>query len=68
MQDYTAVPPFINQTVPPLVMLLMSKDHRLFIKAYNDIMDIDGVGPLKLHIQIRRITMVILIRKNATTT
>jgi hypothetical protein len=44
MSSYTAVPPFINNTVPPLVMLLLSKDHRLFLKAYNDITDMDGDG------------------------
>lgn len=44
MSAYTAFPPFINNTVPPLVMLLASKDHRLFLKAYNDITDLDGDG------------------------
>lgn len=39
--NYTAYPPFINQTVPPLVMLAMSKDHRMFIKGYNDMQDLD---------------------------
>jgi type IV pilus assembly protein PilY1 len=46
MADYRSIPPFINQSVPPLVMLTMSKDHRLFYKAYNDIMDLDGDGTI----------------------
>ena len=46
LADYTAYPPFINQSVPPLVMLAMSKDHRLFYKAYNDIMDLDNDGSI----------------------
>lgn len=44
MQNYTAYPPFMNQTVPPLVMLVMDKDHRQFLRAYNDITDMDGDG------------------------
>ena len=32
MSDYKAIPTFVNQTVPPLVLLTMSKDHRLFYK------------------------------------
>ncbi len=52
MANYTAYPPFINQTVPPLVMLVMSKDHRMFIKGYNDMQDLDsnvstGVGGIE---------------------
>ena len=46
MQNYTAYPPFMNQTVPPLVMLVMDKDHRQFLRAYNDITDLDGDGTL----------------------
>ena len=46
MSDYKAIPTFVNQTVPPLVLLTMSKDHRLFYKAYNDVMDLDSDGSL----------------------
>lgn len=46
MSAYTAYPPFINQTSPPLVMLAMSKDQKMFFKAYNDIMDLDGDGSI----------------------
>jgi type IV pilus assembly protein PilY1 len=46
MSAYTAYPPFINQTAPPLVMLAMSKDQKMFFKAYNDIMDLDSDGSI----------------------
>lgn len=46
LADYTAYPPFVSQAVPPLVMLVMSKDQRLFYKAYNDIMDLDKDGTI----------------------
>ncbi len=44
MGDYTAYPPFITQGAPPLVMLTMAKDHNLFFKAFNDVVDLDGDG------------------------
>ncbi|HXX74824.1 MAG TPA: PilC/PilY family type IV pilus protein [Nitrospiraceae bacterium] len=47
MSAYQAYPPFINQSVPPLVMIAMSKDHRMFITAYNDIMDLNGDGTVE---------------------
>jgi type IV pilus assembly protein PilY1 len=45
MNSYTAYPPFINKSVPPAVMLMMTKDHRLFYKGYNDIVDLDNGKP-----------------------
>lgn len=42
MNNYTAYPPFINKSVPPAVLLMMTKDHRLFFKGYNDLVDLDG--------------------------
>lgn len=44
MSHYTAYPPFLATAAPPLVMLVMSRDHRLFYKAYNDVMDLDDDG------------------------
>ena len=44
MDNYSAYPPFINKAVPPAVLLMMTKDHRLFLKGYNDIVDLDGDG------------------------
>lgn len=46
MSDYSAVPPFINESVPPLVMFVMSRDHKLFFKAYNDVSDLDDDGTI----------------------
>ncbi|HEX6825510.1 MAG TPA: hypothetical protein VF077_04265, partial [Nitrospiraceae bacterium] len=45
MGNYTAYPPFINKSVAPAVMLMMTKDHRLFYKGYNDIVDLDNTKP-----------------------
>ncbi len=45
MNSYSAYPPFINKSVPPAVMLMMTKDHRLFFKGYNDIVDLDNGTP-----------------------
>src|SRR6476660_2308432 len=45
MGSYSAYPPFINKSVPPAVMLMMTKDHRLFYKGYNDIVDLDNGKP-----------------------
>ena len=33
---------------PPMVMLIASKDHKLFVEAYNDASDLDGDGKLDL--------------------
>ena len=37
-------PLYLSSSVPPLVMLTISKDHTLFSKAYNDYTDLDGDG------------------------
>jgi type IV pilus assembly protein PilY1 len=44
---YSAQPPFLPGNVPPLVMLAMSKDHKLFYKAYTDYSDLDEDGTLE---------------------
>lgn len=41
-------PLFVSQSVPPLVMLVLGKDHSLFFEAYNDVSDLDGDGRLDL--------------------
>lgn len=46
LSDYTAYPPFITTAAPPLTMFVMSKDHKLFYKAYNDIVDLDEDGTI----------------------
>ena len=42
--DYTAYPTLNASAVPPLVMLVISRDEQLFIKAYTDYTDLDGDG------------------------
>ncbi len=44
--DYFAVPPFLTSQAPPLVMLVMGKNHKLFYEAYNDASDINQDGTL----------------------
>ncbi|NII09164.1 PilC/PilY family type IV pilus protein [Oleiagrimonas sp. C23AA] len=44
--DYTAFPVLNVGAVPPLVMLVMSRDEQLFIKAYSDFTDLDGDGKI----------------------
>ncbi len=39
-------PLFLNQSVNPKVMLTMSNDHQLYVKAYDDYSDLDGDGTL----------------------
>ncbi len=48
LADFTIAdtPLFLNQAVNPRVMLTMSNDHQLYIKAYTDYSDLDGDGVL----------------------
>jgi hypothetical protein len=46
MTEYCYVPPTIGTPIPPLVMLVMERDHRLYYEAYNDASDLDGDGKL----------------------
>jgi len=43
---YEAYPPFLAANVPPLVMLVMGRNHKLYYVAYNDAYDLDGDGTL----------------------
>lgn len=38
------VPLFLNENVPPLNMLVVGRDHKLYYEAYNDASDLDGDG------------------------
>lgn len=40
------VPLFLNDTPPPLNMLVLSRDHRLYYEAYNDSSDLNDDGVL----------------------
>lgn len=42
--NYTAYPLLNVGSVPPLVMLVMSRDEQLYIKAYTDYTDLNGDG------------------------
>ena len=35
--NLSSTPLFVTQAVPPLAMLIMGRDHRLYYEAYNDI-------------------------------
>ncbi|UCG78224.1 MAG: pilus assembly protein PilY [Nitrospirota bacterium] len=48
MEDYCIVPPFVGQTIPPLVMLVMGNDHKLYYEAYNDVFDLNEDGTLDI--------------------
>ncbi|TBU78780.1 hypothetical protein DNK10_03315 [Pseudomonas daroniae] len=37
-------PLFVSESVPPLNMLVMGRDHKLYYEAYNDASDLDGDG------------------------
>lgn len=39
--DYEAQPPFVASGVPPLVMLVMGRNHKLYYEAYNDASDLN---------------------------
>lgn len=41
-------PPFLPEAVPPLVMLVMGRDHKLYYEAYNDASDLTGDGKLDI--------------------
>ncbi|MFT5698179.1 MAG: Tfp pilus tip-associated adhesin PilY1 [Desulforhopalus sp.] len=44
--DYKGVPPFLSSDAPPLVMLVMGKNHKLYYEAYNDASDLNDDGTL----------------------
>ncbi|WP_278361604.1 pilus assembly protein [Stutzerimonas kunmingensis] len=37
-------PLFVSESMPPLNMLVMGRDHKLYYEAYNDASDLDGDG------------------------
>lgn len=42
------LPLFVNDSVPPLNMLVVGRDHKLFFPAYNDASDLDGDGSIDI--------------------
>ena len=47
-QPNQPAPLFLNGDVPPLVMLVMERDHKLYYEAYNDASDLNGDGALDI--------------------
>ena len=41
-------PLFLTESQPPLIMLNMTRDHRLYYEAYNDYSDLNGDGALDI--------------------
>jgi type IV pilus assembly protein PilY1 len=41
-------PLFVSESVPPLNMLVMGRDHKLYYEAYNDASDLNGDGVLDI--------------------
>jgi type IV pilus assembly protein PilY1 len=48
VSNFAALPIISSQTAPPLVMLTMAKDHKLYYEAYNDASDLDGDGNIDI--------------------
>lgn len=46
-------PLFVSEAVPPLVMLVLGRDHSLFFEAYTDSSDLNGDGTLDLQFNPR---------------
>lgn len=44
LNDYCNVPPFVAQSVPPLVLLTSGRDHKFYYEAFNEAMDLDEDG------------------------
>ena len=47
MSEYCVRPPFVSQSVPPMVMFEMGRDHKLYYEAYNDGVDLNGNGRIE---------------------
>ena len=46
--EFVSVPPFLTSGAPPLVMLAMGRDHKLYYEAYNDASDLNEDGVLDI--------------------
>ncbi len=42
-------PLFVTDSVSPLTLIVMSKDHKLYYEAYNDASDLNGDGQVETH-------------------
>jgi type IV pilus assembly protein PilY1 len=46
--DISPIPLFLQESVPPLNMLVLGRDHKLYYEAYNDASDLNGDGVLDI--------------------
>jgi type IV pilus assembly protein PilY1 len=46
MLNLSTTPLFLTESVPPLTLLVMGRDHKLYYEAYNDASDLNGDGQL----------------------
>lgn len=46
--DISQMPLFLSQGAPPLNLLILGRDHKLFYEAYNDASDLDSNGTLDI--------------------
>ncbi len=46
--DLAKAPLFVTETVPPLTLLVMGRDHKLYYEAYNDASDLNGDGTINV--------------------
>ncbi|MDH3346703.1 MAG: hypothetical protein OEM02_01195, partial [Desulfobulbaceae bacterium] len=44
--DYHVDIPFLDTDPPPLVLMVLGRDHKLYYEAYNDASDLDGDGTI----------------------
>lgn len=47
--NISQTPLFISDTVAPMTMLILERDHKLYFEAYNDLTDIDGDGQVDIN-------------------
>ncbi|MEN3034356.1 MAG: hypothetical protein ABDH18_05140 [Aquificaceae bacterium] len=48
MNDYCYVPPYVGSAIPPIVMLVMGRDHKLHYEAYNESSDVNEDGKIEI--------------------
>ncbi|MHA7835778.1 MAG: hypothetical protein ACX94A_14990, partial [Algiphilus sp.] len=51
LQKYSSLPATSVETAQPQAMITLSKDHQLFLRAYNDYTDLDGDGDIETNYQ-----------------
>lgn len=46
--NISQIPLFLTESAPPLTMLVIGRDHKLYFEAYNDATDVNGNGSIDL--------------------